>query len=352
MMQPDESRAAYSAAAKDAIPAIEAMREGLKKECLYPPSRSYWEIDANIKWLSPLRSLGRAVLGTADAFDLEGRTADATELRLDLYEMAAVFPRGGGVLQLATGGSIEAMATRHFERDMPKLTSAQLLHVSSRLDRIAARRATLGDAFEVTCYETDLTEDEFLNRRHAFSNPAQVKEFVRAEYRNQAAEGGRSRSDIEMDIEAIQIAMSDKQSIVDSNLRSLERLKGEINRPYGEPTHVVIPKNVITKMGAIVDVVTCKRLTTRYAAGLAILRTEVAAYRYRRNHGRFPPSLSALAPAFISASAVIDPFNGSPLRYQVLKNGQTFVISSVGDPIMDYRHGQCCLVAGHLYSWK
>jgi hypothetical protein len=68
-----------------------------------------------------------------------------------------------------------------------------------------------------------------------------------------------------------------------------------------------------------------------------ILRTEVALYRYRADHGRFPETLAALIPAYLAAIPD-DPFGGarrkSP-RYKCGLSRKSFLLYSLGADLKD-----------------
>jgi hypothetical protein len=59
---------------------------------------------------------------------------------------------------------------------------------------------------------------------------------------------------------------------------------------------------------------------TRNEVFLTCLAVALAAERYRRAHGDWPPSLEALAPQFLGAAS-LDPFDAEPLRYARLTDG-------------------------------
>lgn len=63
---------------------------------------------------------------------------------------------------------------------------------------------------------------------------------------------------------------------------------------------------------------------------LALLRVRVAMERYRLQHGKWPPDLSALVPVYLS-EVPVDPMDGKPIRYEVKRR----VIYSVGKDFVD-----------------
>ncbi len=60
---------------------------------------------------------------------------------------------------------------------------------------------------------------------------------------------------------------------------------------------------------------------------ITILAVELAIYKC--DHGHYPQRLSALAPKYVH-SIPLDGFNGQPLKYQLLNDGQSFLLYSVG----------------------
>lgn len=73
-----------------------------------------------------------------------------------------------------------------------------------------------------------------------------------------------------------------------------------------------------------------EKVASSYWRSVAETRSTVAAIaceRYRLKHGRWPASLAALAPEFLSA-VPLDPFDGQPLRLKRLPDG--IVIYSIG----------------------
>src|SRR5262245_52643943 len=55
-------------------------------------------------------------------------------------------------------------------------------------------------------------------------------------------------------------------------------------------------------------------------AGLRCARVALAAERYRRKYGDWPPSLTDLVPHYLPA-VPLDPFDGKPLRYRQTDRG-------------------------------
>src|SRR5438105_1821839 len=97
-------------------------------------------------------------------------------------------------------------------------------------------------------------------------------------------------------------------------------------------------------------------------AAQAILQIEVALYRYKAAHGKFPVTLAELTPTYLKA-VPDDPFGGAanvPLRYQVKQNGRSFLLYSLGQDLKDdggqpqtranFDLGD--IVAGRLWNFK
>src|SRR5439155_15699761 len=78
-----------------------------------------------------------------------------------------------------------------------------------------------------------------------------------------------------------------------------------------------------------------KWLAGHFQAGIPFLRcaiVAVAAERYRLANGRWPETLAAVIPAYLS-KIPIDPFDGQPLRYRRLKDG--VIIYTIGEDQKD-----------------
>jgi len=67
-------------------------------------------------------------------------------------------------------------------------------------------------------------------------------------------------------------------------------------------------------------------------AGLRCASVGLAAERYRKRHGGWPPSLGDLVPHYLTA-VPLDPFDGKPLRYRRTEHGA--VIYSIGEDAHD-----------------
>ena len=128
----------FAAADRDVQPALAVVRGALDKPCQARLSRSPF---TPFPEFAAFRELAREMACAAVSEDLQGHPESAATIRLDMLEMAVMFPKGGSLIASLVGIACEAIAMRGLEPLLPKLTAAQLAVVAARLDRIASKRS-------------------------------------------------------------------------------------------------------------------------------------------------------------------------------------------------------------------
>jgi hypothetical protein len=135
----------------------------------------------------------------------------------------------------------------------------------------------------------------------------------------------------------IQFGLASKSAMLQTNLKYFADLADEAGRTvYTSRSAVSVPKNLL--MDGIGTLFVTARL--KHELGRAVqdlLRVEVALYRYRNDHGSFPKTTSALAPAYLK-TVPTDPLAGAvgvPFRYQQTGNGTGFLLYSLGTDLKD-----------------
>jgi hypothetical protein len=123
--------------------------------------------------------------------------------------------------------------------------------------------------------------------------------------------------------------MGNKSKIVCCNLDYYKAVASEQRGYYTGDSKVPIPQNQIFYFFRC-NMKDTRRIFVRNEAAFAILQVEVALRLYHAEHSKYPTSLTELAPKYLK-SASKDPFGqGKPLRYRVTKNGQDFLLYSLG----------------------
>lgn len=94
--------------------------------------------------------------------------------------------------------------------------------------------------------------------------------------------------------------------------------------------------NLRTTMSELVSpsLTTTLRRGNRAECQRRLAITAIALQRHYLSQGRYPTSLEALVPAYLSSSWT-DPYDGQPLRYTCLGTGEEFRLYSVGEDLVD-----------------
>lgn len=323
MPRPTFKFAEFEAAAKDGEPALAAMRQGLNRECMNPPVRSYNTI---FPQYASFREVARVQNGVAMYYEMDGKPAKATEARLDGLEMGVMMPRGGPLIAGLVGVACQAIALSQFEGQLPLLSEAELAHVAARLDRIAAKRVSFADILQEEGYEQTAGDMELMKDPKGYRSFDAVRNLLAED---DPSTGQKKPLTLQQNWEAARFMFANKTAIIKENQAYNDALVAEAKRPYKVKSTVPVPNNLLAQMrGSIVP-----EGRARFVAMDAVqnlLRTEVALYRYQKATGHYPSTLTALTPTYITREAMEDPFSGTLLRYHPPKNGQPLQLYSIG----------------------
>lgn len=327
MPKPVFTFAAFEAAAKDAQPALAVLHQGFGREYLNPPIRTV----AAMRWpeLASFRELARTEWGVANYHEMEGRPAQATEARLDTLEMAGMIPRGGTVIHGLVSVACKAIALSQIEPPLYRLSDAELALVASRWDRIAAKRVPFADLILEDGYVEASTDAELFNDPKRHGSFDIIREALAEDDPSAPGTGKKKPLNLQQNWQALRFLLADKTAIIRENQAYNAALAAKARKPYDNIDNIPIPDNLLAHMRS--DIFTQGR--AKYVgmeAAEAVVRVEIALLRYRIAHGRYPDALAAMAPAYLAAEKLIDPCGGAPLHYSPLKNGQDFLLYSVG----------------------
>jgi len=356
MPRPSFAFADFEAAAKDAQPALSVMRQGLQKEYLNPPIRTYGALPT-FPVFATFRELARTESGTATYYEMDGKPGKATEARLDGLEMAVMIPRGGALIAGLVGIACEAIAVSQFEPQLPRLSESELAHVASRLDKIAAKRVPLADILQEEGYQQTLTDAGLMNDPKGYRNLDTLRNMLAEDTFTPQGTLQKAPLTLRQDWDVVRFILADKAAIIRDNQAYNEALVAEARKPYTGRSSVPVPRNLLAQMRGNIVSESRARFTAMEAV-MALLRTEVALYRYKRAHGSFPGTLIALTPTYLLPETLIDPCAGTMLRYRLTQNGQAFLLYSIGPDMKDDSGSPSRfvggtpgdIVAGHM--WK
>jgi hypothetical protein len=314
--------AAQAAAfAAEVAAANDLVRTGLAKEIKCPRPWGAGDPPSPTLFRPHLRELGRALDWLAAREEATGHLGKAADVLLDAVEAGAVLPRGGGWEDLRISATLEAASLPCIERMLGRLSASDMARVAARLDRIAARRPSLADA---------LLEDRDRNsvRIVAWQRDPQGSVLVRTWER---------------------VRGQDRVSALSRERDRAAAFAADCRYPLTGKPHVKLPPGPSgLPSDDILRMIRGDHATT--LARAAILRTEVALYRYRAAHGRFPDTLEGLVPGNVKALPE-DPFAGAfgvPMRYRAEADGRAFTLYSRGRNLRDDGGRRDDVVAGRL----
>ena len=324
---------ALSASAKDAQPAISALKKGLGHEYLLPPQRSarnsrVWQVFALF------RELARTESGVATYYEMAGKPYLATETRLDALEMGVTVPRGGALIAGLVGIACEAIASSQLDVILPQLSEVELSKVAMRLEKIQAKRVSFADVLQEEGYAQVSSDVEMINDPKGYRNFDTIRSLLAEDDPNAAVPGTKKPLTVQQNWDAVRFALADKSVIIRDNQKYTAAVVAEARRPYTGVSKIPIPNNLLSQLHGGFFAQSRARFTSMEAAQ-AVIRGEVALYRYRKARGRFPNSLGQLSPEFVRPNLVRDPFSRGPLRYRSTQNGTGFLLYSIGPDMKD-----------------
>ena len=357
MPQPDLSAAAFEACAKDSVPVLALVRQGLSKESAIPQATGTGS-NAFPK-LARLRELARTMSGAAMGFEMMGDYDRATETRLDGMEMAVSFDRGGLLIDGLVSIACESIAMRNFEDILPKLSLAKLSHADERLERIARKRTEFADFLARESDETAVSEVSMLREIKFPGGIKSLYDMVEDDDDSpsaaQAATPAKKPATPEQHMDVWRFTFANKAAIIHENRAYLLALAAEGRQPYRLVSRVKEPKNLLMKYGVAYSGFGREQFESIKQAS-ALLRVEIALYRFQKQAGRFPDRLEDLPISLVPHDTRIDRFSGQPLKYRRTPTG--FLLYSIGADQKDNggaapsRGGWLIgdIVAGHLFA--
>jgi hypothetical protein len=346
--------------ANNAKPALALMNEALKHPFICPPIRSDKDFLTQMNRNPEPRGLARVNAGAADYYAATGDPGRAMKMRLNGLEMGVLLPRGGVTMDDGVGSACDSISLHGAEPLIPLLDANQLRVSAQRLDRIAGERVPFSEVFIEDGYSETAMIQEML-RNPKFGPPGNEVTGVRAlaqlaDWDPGLEHAGRMRTAI---AEATFVVAS-KSNMLRKNFDWYRAVAQESEKPFAGKSNVPVPGIVFAKSAAeVLDFERVNHFATD--AEIAVLRVEIALYKYRAANHCFPSALSELSPQYLQ-TVPMDPFGGGPnkpLRYRLNPDGR-FLLYSLGPDLTDnggtpgkyYNSVPGDIVAGKLYSNK
>lgn len=349
----------YKAAALEFAPALAVVHQALSKPCQRPPVRSPSSISSiDFTTNSALRNLTRNIQGAGRYEQLAGHPLRAADIWLDGVEMAEMSEHGGELVDCITAvDGCKPVCLNRFEELLPLLDAGALRHVAVRLEEIQRKHVGYSDivlehGYSMLAGFQQALLDPTPGKKQIFASLNSARNLIQAD-----SDKLPSRQEA---FEITKYVLTDKQRMLTQTLNYYRAISEEAKRPYTGKSQVPVPDNFFINMYKVNENALNGRIhALRDEAVQALLRTEVALYRYKAEHHAYPDQLAALVPTYLPAVPA-DPFGGRPLRYQQKSGGSGFLLYSIGNNLIDDggtpatnaapAHEQTGdIVAGHLY---
>lgn len=323
----------FAACAKDAVPALQMLREGLKHPYMEPPNRSAKNMQ--FRDFAGFREVARVNAGAADYEAISGHPGRSVQMRLDGMEMGVMMSRGGNLLTALVGIACESIGESKVEPLLPQLSPQELAQVADRLERIEAKQTSCADVIqEEGNSDTAAYLETFRNPKFRSQNPLTSAASVVTMGLDDSNAPFRER--VQQELTVVRFALKSKTAMLQENQQWYRAMAEEARKPYVGRSRVPTPDNILAEMsGPVLDQFRVQ--STAMETTVILLRVETALYRYKAANGHFPASLTDLCPVYLK-SVPDDPFGGGankPLRYQATENGNSFLLYSLGPDLHD-----------------
>lgn len=300
------------------LPVIAKVREGLALPYV-PRSTKLFDFEPYSKFREEARLLGFA----GKVYGEEGQWNEAMTCELDAVQLGAKVSRGGGVIARLVDIACEAIGRHHAWDAVGHLSAVQARHAGRRLEAIQADR-----------YPLSLTiENEKWSSLRSFDRDFHAKGIDGTIFGLAAGlspPGSASTAGI-----YIRMLGMSKRGVVADYAVAIDRAAQRCRYSYGQASTMPalrVPSDPIAAQMVSIFPEVWERDAENDTQN-DLLMVTLALHAYKLDHGRYPASLSLLAPAYLSQIPA-DPFAQSgPLRYRTTPGG--YVLYSVGPDGVD-----------------
>jgi hypothetical protein len=300
--------------------------------------------------LARLRALAAARLAVDGRWD-EAALEGARNLRTAGHLRAAPL-----MMLQVTAGSIQDLATEQLCALLPHLSAGGLTRLSTAL---RAAGALPGASDAQTTWAERLSMLDLIEQYHEWARDAarhphlaeQIESFL-ALHRS-AKDAGLERAGLKFEPSSFESLDAFRAAVLmttpEASWRTFLEQEAAYDAWAAEPLHAALPKRAalgerlrqfagqdpVCRLFGDLDpfgVGHFRVLRATRAARRSALDVLIALHQYRAQHGDWPATLDALAPALL-ISLPKDPFTGRGLRY--VRNGSGFVLYSLGEDQAD-----------------
>jgi hypothetical protein len=300
-MPPPAGRArAYSPAEEDSLvrknaEALRLLREGLAHEYMNPPARSFTQLFPHY---SRFRALARLLRLEAQVKEARGDRAGAMDSNLDALALGVRTPRGGVLIGELVGIAIQAIGRRDAWEQVDHLGAGEAARAARRMERLLDE--------QVPFWQT-LQEEKWAMQAGL------LELFAKPDWRGQllnlqptGPNTGGPPSPEQLSARA-RMLLTSKAGIMNSYTSYMDRYIASARGAYPARGAAPAPPNDVVGT-ALVPVFDQSQFAITKAEALnSLLTTSLALRAYRVEHGRYPDTLSRLAPKYLKKIPA-DPF--------------------------------------------
>ena len=306
--------------------AIGLLHQGFHYPFHGPPVRSF---STNVfPPYQKIRGLARLLALQARVDAAQGDWAGAMTADLDCLRMGEDLSQGSGLIGRLVGDACENIGRQHAWQHVDHLNAAQARAAAQRLEAIRARHVPFADTMQE---EKWMEQAGLLETMRQPGWPGGVV-AAQANSNSDTPSFGETLSNWK---DSAAIRATGKRVIFSNFTRYLDQRIASARQPYAahppEPTPASDPVSQMLFSSSTEYDTTEKGFRTNEAKAdteNALLLTMLALRAYKLDHGTYPATLSALAPACLKA-VPDDPFALSgPLRYKRTRGG--YLLYSVG----------------------
>jgi len=315
----------YSLAAKEKLVAENAralslLHQGFQFPYQDPPVRSLFIIFPQFQ---RMRHIAEFLSLDGQVKAAQGNWSGAVNTELDAVQMGENLPRGGGINAMYLGSMCQSIGRRHAWEAVPHLSGPVAQAATRRLEAIRTAHVPLVDTVQEEKWGMQA------GLRDAMAQPDWVNRFIMDANcgwtptltQNPQAWAGNITW-------ATSIQLIGKGRILTRNAHWMDEAIAQARQPYAaHPAMPPVPDDFVNQM-LLSNYDNARRRESVTDTLNALLVTTLALQAYRQDHKAYPPTLAALAPAYLKAVPP-DPFALSgPLRYKLA--GAKYALYSVG----------------------
>ena len=292
-------------------PVFNMVRQGFACEYRETPARSFSQLFPHY---SKLRSMARVMRADGDVKCVSGDWDGGAERFIDIMRVGNDIPRGGVLIAGLVGVAIQAIGREDAWDTVDHVSAAGARRAARRLEAMAATRVSYADV---------LQEEEWAGQAgllEMFNTPRWRTQFIPMLAANSGSGPGTAAF-------ALRIQTASKRTIMANYTRYMDTLiANERNPSAAKP--LPAPTDPVSSMLVPVFAKAKSKFVTAESEHNRLLLA-YALRAYKLEHGAYPKSLNALAPAYLKAVPADPAAPGGTFQYA--RTGDSYTLSGAGE---------------------